>query len=708
MPAQSTIFFRCFLFLALITGLYACSATQKTSAPSDAARYGQYDVEIIRDNWGIPHIYGVSDADVAYGLGYAQSEDDFETLQRVILATRGQLASVLGKEHARSDYLVQWMGIWTAVDRGYPKLSKSARAVAEAYADGVNRYAEQNPAAVYDPLLPVTGKDIVAGFTLKTPMFYGFDKTLQALLADQPQQGESLALGGMSTQFGGLGSQGIALAPQRSEEGVTRLLLNSHQPLTGPVAWYEARLHSEEGWNITGSTFPGAPVILQGHTPDLGWANTVNRPDLVDIYRLEIDPGNAMRYRLDGQWREFERDNASITVRLFGFLPWTVERPILRSVHGPVFETAHGVYALRWAGMGETATLEFLLRLNKARNQQEFEAALAMTAMPSINYVYADRNGNIAHYYNAMFPQRQDGPDWQNILPGDQSALVWDGYRDFDAMPRTLNPRSGLVFNANNTPHLATDGDDSLAGMEIPESMGIETANTSRALQLRDLFKTEASISRAEFMAVKYNTDYHPEARHVKALQQWLEPDQDSRFSEQERDARRLLRSWDLRTDKDNRAAALALLSMEPLRQNRDPDQASSVIEAAFRDAVEQLTRHHRRVDIPYGEISRMRRGDKDFPIAGGPDTLRAVYGAPLDGDGKLVNHKGDSFIMLVEWDRNGRVYSEAVHQYGSATLDEKSRHFNDQLDLFMARQLRPVWFDRAQLEQHISRRYRP
>ena len=303
------------------------------------------------------------------------------------------------------------------------------------------------------------------------------------------------------------GSQGIAIAPHRSEDGFTRLLVNSHQPLTGPVAWYEARLKSEQGLDIAGATFPGAPLIIHGHNRHVGWSNTVNKPDLVDVYQLSVDdPQNPRRYRLDGQWREFEKRLAPITVKLLGPIRWTVNREILISEHGPVLSTDEGYFAVRWAGMGETRTLDFLYKLNKARNLPEFEAAFDMMAMPSINYVYADAQGNIGHLYNAMMPKRTVAADWQGILPGDDSRLIWQDYWPVSHIPHTQNPPSGMVYNANNSPFNASDGDGAPSPADFPDSMGLEQQWTNRALRIETLFRQDNSISADDFKRIKFDT----------------------------------------------------------------------------------------------------------------------------------------------------------------------------------------------------------
>src|SRR5690606_31309236 len=211
---------------------------------------------------------------------------------------------------AVSDYLVNLMGIWETVDARYESdLSPEVRKVIEAYADGVNYYVALHPQAAIDGFLPVTGKDIVAGFMFKAPFFYGLDKTLMAVFEGRIGQQEGLSKQGVDAFLPArdplpIGSNGVAVSPARSADGATRLLVNSHQPFTGPVAWYEAVLESEEGWHVAGGFFPGSPFMLHGHNANLGWANTVNEPDLVDIYRLELHPDNPDQYLLDGEWRD--------------------------------------------------------------------------------------------------------------------------------------------------------------------------------------------------------------------------------------------------------------------------------------------------------------------------------------------------------------------------------------------------------------------
>ncbi len=701
------------LMLALVLAVGALIYPRATPGPGLAVyeqRGRDYRVEILRDDFGVPHVYGRGNADAAFGLAYAHAEDDFTTIQEVILATRGSLAAVRGRGAAATDYLVHLMGVWPAVAARFERdVSPAARQIARAYADGINLYAARHPDQTEALLLPVTAQDIVAGFLFKSPLFYGFDKVLGELLAGAPRQ--LAQQGPAALQYTGRaqpepGSQGVALAPARTGDGYTRLLVNSHQPLTGPVAWYEARLHSEEGLDIVGGTFPGSPLILHGHNRHLGWANTVNKPDLVDVYRLHLNPDNDQQYLLDGRWRDLAVEEVGIRVKLLGPLYWTFTEPLYRSVHGPVLKLAHGAYALRWAGMGELRGLDQLLAQNLARDRDEFEAALAMGGQPSLNYVYADARGNIAHYYNGRFPRREEGWDWSADLPGDRSDLIWAGYLPFTALPATRNPPSGVVFNANNTPWVATVGPGGPDPGNYSPTLGIEQQMTNRALRLRTLLAAPGPIDRARLRAIKYDLHYDSEFPPLQALREMLrggppadEPELAAAFD--------LLRQWDLATGRDNRAAALGVLTLGARVDYRTAVEGVSMLDS-LRAAVGYLRRHFGRLDPAWGEVNRLRRGEREWPLDGGPDILRAVYGTPDPASGALVDEAGDSYILFVEWDEAGRPQSWSVHNFGSGTTDAGSPHYADQAPLFAAMREKPLYLERSELERHASRAYSP
>ncbi|HEV2364169.1 MAG TPA: acylase [Caulobacteraceae bacterium] len=652
-----------------------------------------YRVRIRRDSWGVPHILGPTDPDVAFGFAFAHCEDDFATIEEAALISRGELATLEGPRAAPSDYLVRLMRVRQTVDAGYPKLPADVRGVLEAYADGVNFYAALHPAKVVAGLLPLTGKDVAAGFVFQAPFFYGLGDVLAKLT--KPTHGAPMPP---------LGSNGVAVAPSRSADGATRLLVNSHQPYTGPLAWYEAVLQSGQGWHVAGGFFPGSPFMLHGVNAHLGWASTVNQPRLADVYRLVINPADKNEYRLDGRWKRFDKGVAAIRVRLLGPLFWTFHRPLLWSVQGPVFRTDHGVFAVRYAGMGEARGAEAYYRLDKAANRDQWLAALRLQALPALNFIYADETGTIGYVYNGLFPDRRAGLDWRGVLPGDRSDFIWTSYLPFDRVPQIWNPRSGYVFNSNNTPFQATGPGDALRPADFPSSMGIETAMTNRAFRAQETFGADPKITADAFRAYKYDLAYSARSDLAgdMAAVEALDPKGDADIAA----AQGLIAGWDRRTNIGSRAAALGVLTGTSLAQARDEGRKPDP-RAALVGAIRTLKTHFGRIDPTWGEVNRIRRGALDLPIDGGPDIYRAVYGEPQK-DGRLKAVAGDTFVMFVTWDRAGRMSAQSIHQFGAATLDARSPHYADQTPLFVAMKTKPVWFTESELAGHIAADYAP
>ena len=700
------------LILAAALGVLALDRPNQPprfDADAALARARAFDVRIRRDEWGVPHVTGHRDADVAFGLAFAHSEDDFDTIATTILATRGTLAARDGASGAVTDYLVRLMRIWPAVERDYDRMPADVRAVLEAYADGVNYYGARHPEHVTPGLLPVTGRDVAAGFAFKTPFFYGLDKTFTHLLA--PSKGAAkpaktaLNPGGVP-----LGSNGLAVAPSRSADGATRLLVNSHQPYTGPVAWYEAVLESGEGWHVAGGFFPGSPFMLHGHNAHLGWASTVNSPRLADVYRLVTNPADPTQYRLDGAWKTFETGTAKIRVHLWGPFYWTMTKPLKWSVHGPVLETDHGVFAVRYAGHDEGRQALQYYRMDKARSLEEWRAALALQLLPSINDLYADEKGHVGYVYNGQFPDRKPGLDWSGELPGDRSELIWTAYLPFDRIPQVWDPRCGLVFNSNNTPFKATAcADDGMKPADYPATLGIQTNMTNRAWRAFENFGGDSHITDESFRRYKFDLTLSEQSKEMGIVRTLLalDPGGDPDLIA----AQALLRGWDRRMDVHNRAAALVSLVTLPIlaadTDSSGPAEGPAALKARLKSAIESLKTHFGRIDPEWGQLNHIRRGKVDLPIDGGADTYRSVWGKPQK-DGTLTAVAGDTFIMFVTWDRNGVLKSDSIHQFGSATLDAASPHYADQTPLFVAMKTKPVLFTEAQLAGHVTRDYRP
>lgn len=672
------------MFLELTVA--GCVATPPTTALTRADR--AYDARIRRDDFGVPHIVGKTDADVAYGFGYAHSEDDFATIQETLLTSRGKLAALKGEEGVKSDTFYHLLEIPAILASGYERdLPADVRDVLDAYAAGINLYAAQHPGAASPLLGDVTGRDIAGLQLYRGPTFYGLDGIIDRLLSGTMPKDE------------GSGSNAVALAPGRSTDGHTRLLFNAHQPYTGAFSWYEAVLESGQGWHVAGGFFPGTPFLLGGHNEHLGWAATTNRPDLVDVYRLTINPENESQYRLDGKWLPFRTQAISIDVLQPDGSMKTTSKTLQWAKQGPVISNKEGTFAVRYPDFGGVKQLLQYYRMNKAANLAEWLAAMKLRALPNINYIYADETGNIGFLANGLYPLRAEGPDWSGVVPGDRSDLIWTRLRPYDQIPQIWNPKSGWLYNSNNTPFSATDPASDLDPAQYPKSMGLQMDMTNRAWRSLETYGVDPAISVEEFNEYKYDLRYSKKSDVQDIVTAILAVDagDDPMFGK----AQTIVREWDYGSDIDNRSTALIALTWLNMRRY----QIAEV--PAVRRSIDLLQTHFGRLDPKWGEVNRLRRGTVDLPLDGGPDALRAIYGRP-DTDGRLRALNGDSFIMFVDWDENGRVQSRSVHQFGSATLDENSPHYADQTGLFAAKQTKPVLFTEDQLKGHIERSYSP
>lgn len=702
----------------IFVGLVAAYAYLKTprfqTFDTDAAlrAAGAYDARVIRDRFGVPHIYGARDADVAFGLAYAHAEDDWETIEEVIFFSRGELAQRKGKAAAIPDYLIAALGINEAIETKYETdLSERSRTIAEAYAAGINLYCAEEKRRCARGSAPVTGKDIVAGFTSRTPFFYGLDQQLTKIfegdveLAEVAKQTREAFLRvprGFET-----GSNAMAVAPSRSADGHTRLMVNSHQPFEGPVAWYEARVKSDEGWDMIGGLFPGAPLILHGAGPDLGWAFTVNKPDLVDVYALEVDNAKKpTRYKFDGEWREFEIRKVKFRVKLFGPLSLPVTRKAIKSVHGTVFVTDNGVFAVSYAGADDIRTLEQWYKMNRATDYVEWRDALSMLAIPSFNVVYADGDGIIAYYYNAALPIREADVDWSKAQPGDDPALLWRGTRKLNEVPQVVMPRSGYVVNANHTPFAASGPEDNPQSENFPAHYGVDQRTTNRGFRIQALYGTDPSITSEEFVDYKFDHRYAEGSRLMEVVNSVLaRADSDTEAEEIS-----VLRGWDGAVTTDSRGAPLAVLTAQRARGRTLNDENVKTPDylTALRETATDLRARFGRVDPTWGEVVQIRRGAQSLPVNGGPDTLRAIY---PDGDltqGPLKVVGGDSYILYADWSGPRDVSIKTIHQYGAATLDETSPHYADQASLFADEKWKSPPMELEELLSEATADYRP
>ena len=696
-----------------------------------------YDYQIKRDTFGVPHVYGNRDKDAAFGFGFAQTEDDYENIEFAVKMARGTMSDfdfsikslstlyslITGRgdllsnldsiEGVEIDFLVKFMNVEKTVKDLKNSIDEKTYNYLKGYADGINYWAALNRDKVDQSLFPVIADDLIIGMVFRMPLFYGFDNYIDELISLMEEKKENKivnnklsnnpTVAAIKSHFKPSGSNAFAVSRSRSKDNETLLVINSHQPLTGPVAWYEAHIKSGEGLNIMGGTFPGSPFIHVGFNENIGWGATVNQPDLADIYELTINPNDHNQYLMDEQWKNFEIYKQNFRVKLFG--PFAINYPLdmYFSDHGPVLKDGLKAYALRYVGMSDVNQATSWLKMNKARNFNEWKSALSMQEIASLNLLYADKEDNIFFVHNVKSPIRNKNYDWKKIIPGDKSDLIWHNYYSFNEIPQILNPKSGYLFSANQNPFFVTDDDDNLEQNDFPQTMGFQTRVTNRAYRAFELFNNDSSISYEDINIYKHDNSYSKNSRQYAFLEKIFNHDfsNDTEYLK----AQNFLINWDLSTTFDNKHAAFGVCILAPewlaeIKKEIEPDPIK-----IFKDCVEEFNENFGSLSIRYSDVNFLERGNKLIPIQGAPDVLRAIY-SPRSDNGILKAVAGDGLFIYVKWPENGTQMSESIHQFGSATMDINSLHYDDQMQMYADEKLKNTFFIESDLSNNTIRTY--
>ena len=690
---------RYFLFLSLL--LTACSPRIPQSVSME-------HIQIARDQWGVPHIMAPTDAEVAYGFGWAQCEDSFQTLQEQMLAIQGKFGEVSGKDGVIADLGIQFMGLREVVEALYASdLSPDFRKYLEQYVAGINNYAALHPDEVLlKKLFPIGPQDVVMGYLMGLVELSQARPHLEAIMGNQilPNTGPNFPKG----------SNAIAISRSKTTDGKTYLAINSHQPLEGWYSWYEAHLISEEGLNILGGTFPGGATIFHGVNENLGWAHTVNHVDLSDIYQLEMHPEDYLRYRYDGAWLELEEVTYRAKAKI-GPIKLPIKRKIYRSVYGPAFQSENGFFAWRFVVAQDIRAIEQWYRMNKAQNYTQFRTALEMQAIPSTNIVYADRRDTIFFISNAKAPVRDTSYQWRALLPGNTAKTNWKTYYPIDSLPQVLNPVSGYVYNTNNTPYSASAPVDNPPLRKSQETMSFQLPDmeNSRSLRFQELMASFDKMSYEDFKQIKFDQQYGSriQSREMMNLNLLFELDPDGQpdISAEIRQ----LQDWDRTCTLDNETTPLFICTVQKLQQNlraagryewRGQITSANAYQA-ITEAKAFLLENYGSTQVRLGDFQRHRRGEVDLPLAGGPDVLAAMYSTEQP-DGKFKGIAGESYIELVRFGPEG-VEIETIHAYGSSEKPD-SPHYTDQMEQFVRQELKTMSLDKAKVLQQAKKVYAP
>lgn len=666
------------------------------------------DVTIIRDSLGVPHVHGKTDADAAYGLAYAHSEDNFADIQEAVMAGKGLMGSYKGKDGVLFDFGLKFLNIDSLVEARFEKdLSPAFRAVLQAYAQGLNDYAATHPKEVIlKKAFPVTAKDLVKSSTLSVSLMAGLGMALKAVNENRVQE-----FMGSNEAHTGTGSNALAVAPEKMDDGRAYLLVNSHQPIEGRFAWYEAHVMSDEGWNCVGGLFPGGSSVFVGSNEHLGWGHTFNYHQFGDIYKLEINPKNKNQYRYDGEWRDFYVRKIKLKVKLIG-MKIPVSRKVKSCVYGPVFENKYGSWAFRFPAYNDIRATEQWFLMNKAKNFGEFTEAMEMQAVPLFNTVYADKDGNIMLHSGGKVPKRDPKLDWSAPITASTSDYKWNEILDYDRLPHVENPECGYVFNANNTP-LQCTGDSCNWDEYFP---GLQTFMYNRGERFSYLMaEQKGPFTEEDLDRIKYDMKYHPNGIYETKFAAMFNLDE-SKYPDIA-DAIQKLKKWDRNGNADNMDAALAMVVHDFMRQAVDAPFALLMVRPfdvpeemavdAIRKAKKLLLKTHGTLDVALGDVQRLIRGEKSLPAHG----LREV---PRATDTKLHDKKkgiykvtgGDGYIQVVRFSKDGAKI-RSINVYG-ASNHEDSPHYNDQMEMFTDHEYRTIHLDRKTLQNTAERIYHP
>lgn len=687
-----------FFFLAPLLLTLGCNYVHKPS------NWDTTQVEIARDEFGVPHIFGKTDADVAYGLAWAHAEDDFETIQMTVLAGKGLAGRVFGEQGAAIDFFVNLLETREIAKENYEEsFSSEFKKVLEGYAAGLNDYAFAHPEEVlYTPSFPINPKEIVSAYILSLAQMSGADRAVQAIVGGKVDRIPEDTLP--------KGSNAIAIHSSRTESGETFIAINSHQPLEGPVAWYEAHLNSDEGWNALGGLFPGGTMIFHGVNEHLGWAHTVNTPDFLDLYQLEIDPKDSGKYRVDNEWLELEERTIWLKVKLWDLITIPVPKKVWNSIYGPTLVTDHGAFSIRFGALDQIGAPEQWWRMNKAKNFTEWKSAMNSMQLSNFNTVYADKYDTIFFVSNALLPKRTPGFDYSGTVPGNTKKTLWTAYHSFTELPQQVNPPSGYLYNTNHSPFKASSFSDNLNSNDYPAEMGFDLRDNNRSTRFRELMADSGKITWEEFERIKYDQRlpstlaFRTDMSNLFSLDSANYPDLEKQII--------ALKNWNKEASVDSEGAALFAFIYyywwdEFAKAGRSFETKLTEKEAiqGIRAAKNHFETHFEKELVGLGDYQKLVRGNKVLPIWGIDDVLTTIRSTPWE-KGMRKAAQGESYILMVKFGI-GLPVIESINVYGASNRPE-SPHYADQMERFIRRDLKPMTLDKAEVLRNAKRVYHP
>ncbi len=722
--------------LSSLSALFAQSFTKKEIG--NWQKQAQ-NVTIIRDNWGIPHIYGKTDADATFGLLFAQCEDDFKRVEMNYIEKLGRLAEVQGEAALYDDLLIKLLITPADAQADYKKAPTWLKKLLNAYADGINYYLythpETKPALLtrFEPWYPLLWTDGSIGAistadvtTRDLKSFYGGEVPSVGYVPEEKVVEEEVLTG----------SNGFAFGPSITESGKSILYINPH------VTFYfrpEVHVVSEEGLNAYGAVTWGQFFVYQGFNEKLGWMHTSSRTDVADTYLEKVTKNGAgWTYEYEGKQRPVREQAMRIKYKNGDRLE-TKDIRAFYTHHGPVMAQRDG----QWTSMkANNRSLNMLIQSwqrTKANSFAEYQKAMDLLENTSNNTVYADAEGNIAYWHGNFIPKRDPKFDWSKPVDGSTAATEWKGLHPVSESVHVYNPANGWLQNCNSTPFTVAGKNSPKPGdyptYMAPDGENFRGINAVRVLEMPKKYDLDKVI------AAGYNTyltafDILIPAL-VKAFEKTVSPT-DDRYAYWIGPIA-VLKTWDYHSGEKSIATTLAVewaqkITTEMYRVevagNPNADQVEKARQFAatatpdqllipFGETLTELEQKWGKWQVAWGEINRFQRASSaidqqfrdDLPSLPAGFTSSAWGMLPsfssryYPGTKKRYGFNGNSFICAVEFGDKIKAKSLLT---GGESGDQTSRHFFDQGEMYTQGKFKDVLFYKEDVQKHAERTYHP
>ena len=719
-----------FLFL-VFTILLSLSFSASTSGQSsERQRWGRQarNVTITRDDWGIAHIHGKTDADAVFGAIYAQAEDDFNRVETNYLNSMGRLAEAEGESAIWRDLRMKLFIDPAELKTQYNASPQWLQALMNAWADGLNFYLAKHPKVKpkvikrFEPWMALSFTEGSIGGDIETILleglqaFYGSAKVAMNTneepgLFDHPEPG---------------GSNGMAISPTNTAAHHSLLLINPH---TSFFFRSELQMTSDEGLNAYGASTWGQFFIYQGFNERCGWMHTSSAVDAIDRYlETVVKKGDRFYYKYGNEERPVTTSVIKVPYKTGNGM---AEKTFTtyRTQHGPVIASSNG----KWVSISlmnePVKALTQSYSRTKAKNYKEFKQVMELHANSSNNTIYADADGNIAYFHANFIPKRDPKFDWTRPVDGSNPATEWKGLLAVDESPNLLNPATGWLYNSNDWPWQAA-GPNSPKKADFPVYVdsGVESARGQHAIRV---LQDKKDFTLDSLIAAAYDSYLPWFEKPIPALvKAWDQTPASNPVKTKTAEQIALLRAWDRRWSVASIPTSLAVFWAEEIQRKIRRTGLVAVDYIAKEATAEQLLQSLSAASdklaadfgswkTPWGEINRFQRLTDDIvhPFAdAGPSIpvgfTSAVWGSlasfgarPYKESKKIYGTSGNSFVAVVEFGETVRAKAVTA---GGESGNPTSRHFNDQAKRYSTGDLRDVYFYRPQLKGHTEREYHP